>query len=274
MAGSRTSAEVIASNSNPGIKMVRSLQRRKIRQQERAFVVEGMRAVWDVVEAGIAPRAIYVRDDLNIDEMPQLPGSVPIRRVLRGIFDTLTDVAHPQGVLAVVPMLQTPALPEILDSDAPLVLVVDAVRDPGNLGTLLRSAAGAGADHVAIAPETVDPYHPRAVRAAMGAHLRVPFSHRTWDELTEWLERFGVVALADASGDAIYDCVSWLPSAALIVGGEAFGATTAAKRCARMRVAIPLAKDVESLNAGVAGSLLLFEAARQRRGTPAIEKSL
>lgn len=274
MTGSRKSGEVIASNSNPAIKMVRSLQRRKIRQQERAFVVEGVRAVRDVIEAGMVPLSVYIRDDLNIDEMQQLPDSVPVRRVLRAVFDTLTDVPHPQGVLAVVSMLEAPALPETSKDHASLVLVVDAVRDPGNLGTLLRSAAGAGADHVVIAPDTVDPYHPRAVRAAMGAHLRVPFSHRTWEELTERLESYEVVALADASGDAVYDCISWLPSAALIIGGEAFGPTAAAKRCARARVAIPLARGVESLNAGVAGSLLLFEAARQRRGKPATAKSL
>lgn len=265
MTGSRSFGDVIASNSNPGIKAVRSLQRRKIRQQERAFVVEGTRAVHDVLDAGMVPRAVYVRDDFAIDEVTGLPHSVPVRRVLGSVFDTLTDVPHPQGILAVVPMLPEPDLPEPTADNAPLVLIVDAVRDPGNLGTLLRSAAGAGADHAVITPETVDPYHPRAVRAAMGAHARVPFSHRTWDELTENLRGYDIVALADASADADYDRVSWLPSTALIVGGEAFGPTVAAKRIAGMRVAIPLADGVESLNAGVAGSLLLFEAARQRR---------
>ena len=271
MTGSRCLGDVIASNSNPGIKTVRSLQRRKIRQQERAFVVEGMRAVHDVLDAGMVPRAIYVRDNFTLDEVAWLRHSVPVRRVLGPVFDTLTDVPHPQGILAVVPMLEEPDFPGPTADYAPMVLIVDAVRDPGNLGTLLRSAAGAGADHVVITPETVDPYHPRAVRAAMGAHARVPFSHRTWDELTESLRRYDIVALADASADADYDRVSWLPSVALIVGGEAFGPTVAAKGLAGMRVAIPLACGVESLNAGVAGSLLLFEVARQRRAGSASE---
>jgi len=188
-----------------------------------------------------------------------------MRRVAGKLFDTLTDVPHPQGILAVVPMPDEPALPEPDETFQPLILIVDGVRDPGNLGTLLRSAAGAGADHVVIAPETVDPYHPRAVRAAMGAHFRVSFSHRSWPELAPILRMYGLIGLADADGDAVYDRVRWTSSSAIVIGGEAFGASADARREATERISIPLARGVESLNAGVAGSLLLFEAARQRR---------
>lgn len=256
-------ADVIASPANPGIKTIRSLQRRKIRQQERAFVVEGVRAVNDVLAAGIVPGALYLRADMDERQLERLPEGVAVRRVAAGLFDELSDTAHPQGVLAVVPMLEDRALPDT--SIAPIVMILDRVRDPGNLGTLLRSAAGAGMDHVVIAPECVDPYHPRAVRAAMGAHYRVPFSHRSWDELDRYLVNFDLVALADADGDAEYDMVDWASTAAMIVGGEAFGPSTRARDAAASRVCIPLANGVESLNAAVAGSLLAFEAARQRR---------
>ena len=269
MRGINSSGDVIASNSNPGIRLIRSLQRRKIRQQERAFVVEGVRAVGDVIRGGQVPRAVFIRDDFAPDVMLDLPRNVPIRRVIAPMFNGLTDVPHPQGILAVVPMPDESSLPDISGESAPLLLIVDGVRDPGNLGTLLRSAAGAGANHVVIAPETVDPYHPRTVRAAMGAHVRVPLSHRKWDELVTSLKQYDMVALADASGEAEYDRVSWLASTALIVGGEAFGPTAPARGCATTRVAIPMAGGVESLNAGVAGSLLLFEAARQRRANHA-----
>lgn len=271
MSGIHSTRDVIASNSNPGIKLIRSLQRRKIRLQERAFIVEGVRAVRDVILAEMIPRVVYIRDDFDLDLVPHLLDDVPLRRVIAPVFDSLTDVPHPQGILAVVPMPAESNLPEASSGRAPLLLIVDAVRDPGNLGTLLRSAAGAGSDHVVITPETVDPYHPRAVRAAMGAHVRVALSHRDWDELATSLKRYDVVALADASGETEYDRLSWLGSAALIVGSEAFGPTASARRCATTRVAIPLAGGVESLNAGVAGSLLLFEAARQRRANDALE---
>lgn len=256
-------ADIIASSSNPGIKMVRSLQRRKYRQQERAFIVEGVRAVQDVLAAGVTPQVVYIREDIDPHMVADIPERVPVRRVTVRLFDELTDTAHPQGMLAVVPMLDETTLPDV-DSN-PLVMILDGVRDPGNMGTLVRSAAGAGVGHLVIGPECVDVYHPRAVRAAMGAHFRIPFSHLAWDDLAPYLANFDVVALADAHGEAEYDIVVWTSSAAMIVGGEAFGPSSRAYDSATLRVSIPLTNGVESLNAGVAGSLLAFEAARQRR---------
>lgn len=257
--------DVIASPANPVIKHVRALQRRKIRQQERAFVVEGVRAVDDILAAGMGPRLILVREDLDPADIPTAPDGTVIRIVERRIFDDLTEVPHPQGILAIVPMLESPSLPDADRQPAPLVIVADGIRDPGNLGTLLRSAAGAGVDHVVIGPESVDPYHPRAVRAAMGAHVRVPFSLQSWESMAAILRKYGVVAVGDADGDTDYDAVDWRQPAVIIVGGEAFGPTAEAWDLATTLVQIPLAGDVESLNAGVAGSLLMFEAARQRR---------
>ena len=255
-------ADVIASSSNPGIKMVRSLQRRKYRQQERAFIVEGVRAVNDLLSTGVTPTGLYIREDVD-ETVLALPDHVPVRRVRAQLFDSLTDTVHPQGLLAVVPMLEAASLPDV--ATRPVIMILDGVRDPGNMGTLFRSAAGAGLHHLVIGPECVDPYHPRAVRAAMGAHLRIPFSGHGWDELAPYLANFDLVALADAHGDAEYDIVGWTSSAAMIVGGEAFGPSSRAYQSATLRVSIPLANGVESLNAGVAGSLLAFETARQRR---------
>jgi len=263
MSESRLTGEVIASPANKGIKVIRSLQRRKGRQQERAFVVEGVRAVEDILRAGVQPRALYVREDFSIAEIPDADAS--LHRVARSLFNTLTDVPHPQGILAIVPFLDEPAIPVPDDDSSPLILIIDGVRDPGNMGTLFRSAAGAGVDHIVIGPESVDPYHPKAVRAAMGAHVRVPFSRREWPDLADNLARYAIVALADASGEANYDDVDWTGPSALIVGGEAFGPSSGAWQAANLHVSIPLASGVESLNAGVAGSLLLFEAVRQRR---------
>lgn len=245
--------------------MIRALQRRKTRQQERAFVVEGLRAVEDVLLAGMAPRAVYVRADYPHDRLPMLPQEVIPRVVERKLFDSLTDLPHPQGILAIVPMLDEPEIPVPSRDFAPIVLLIDGVRDPGNLGTLLRSAAGAGADHVVIGPESVDPYHPRAVRAAMGAHARQPFSRRSWEALRPVLEAYSLIALADASGEQDYDLVDWTCPSVIVVGGEAFGPTGEAWDQSTTGVRIPLDGGIESLNAGVAGSLLLFEASRQRR---------
>lgn len=247
--------------TNPVIKRIRSLQRRKFRQQERAFVVEGVRAVEDVFAAGIQPLSVVLRDDS--DFLVPEPFHASVRRVSAQVFDSLTDTAHPQGVLAVVPMLDDADLPPV--QNAPFVVVLDGVRDPGNMGTLFRSAAGAGVDHLVIGPESVDPYHPKSVRAGMGAHLRVPFSQRDLEQISDYLRDFDTIALADAGGNALYHSVNWHSASVLIIGGEAFGPSSSAREAANVIVSIPLANGVESLNAGVAGSLLMFEAARQRR---------
>lgn len=270
MSESRAFGEVIASSSNPGIKTIRSLQRRKIRLQERAYVVEGLRAVDDALSAGIKPNAVYIREDLDRALIPDIASDVPVRLVLPRLFNTLTELPHPQGILAILPIPDEQEIPQPSNTCTPFVLVIDGVRDPGNLGTLLRSAAAAGVDHVVIGPESVDPYHPRAVRAAMGAHLRVPFSHSRWETLSGILAGFDIVALADAEGEVRYDHLPWTGAAALIVGSEAFGPSSFAWDASSVRVSIPLARGVESLNAGVAGSLLVFEAARQRRNADSV----
>lgn len=229
--------------------------------QERAFVVEGVRAVEDVLAAGVEPYALYVSVDSDFAAPEGL--EAPVRYVSHDVFRQLTDVAHPQGVLAVVPMLDEPPLPEVASS--PLVVVLDGVKDPGNMGTLFRSAAGAGVDHLVIGADCVDPYNPKVVRSAMGAHFRVPFSRHDIGELRDWIEDFPVVALADAGGNALYDSVRWYEASVMVIGSEAFGPSNDARQIANAIVSIPLLNGVESLNAGVAGSLMMFEAARQRR---------
>lgn len=252
---------MLTSMTNPVIKRIRSLQQRKFRQLERAFVVEGVRAVEDVLAAGIEPLSVVLRAD-SAFQVPDIIDT-SIHRVSVRVFESLTDVAHPQGVLAVVPMLDAPELPDIATN--PFVVILDGVRDPGNMGTLFRSAAGAGVNHIIIGPECVDPYNPKSVRAGMGSHLRIPFSHHEFDEISDYLRDFPVKALADAGGNALYDSVNWHAASALIIGGEAFGPSSDGRAVANVIVSIPLANGVESLNAGVAGSLLMFEAARQRR---------
>ena len=261
--------EIIRSAANPLVKRIRSLQRRKARYQERAFVVEGFRAVRDVLAAGVRPQVVVFREgdeDAGVIDLLRQAG-LSWRLVEARLFDTLTDLPHPQGILAVVPMPErdeSPA-PSTVRDQAPLTLVLDGIRDPGNLGTLFRSAAGAGVDRIYLTPETVDPYHPRAVRAAMGAHFRIVFAQISETAISDVLLSANVVGRAEAEGDLDYDAVDWTDSAVIIIGGEAFGASSLVRELSPLKVRIPLASDVESLNAAVAGSLLVFEAARQRR---------
>jgi RNA methyltransferase, TrmH family len=184
---------------------------------------------------------------------------IPVFTITPEVLAAVTETVTPQGIVAVV------HIPQLTPPDPPgLVLVLDQVREPGNAGTLLRSAAAAGVDLVLFAPETVDPYNDKVLRAAMGAHFRLPIQiYQQWQEIITTLDRRACYA-ADAAGEVAYDQVDWTEPAAIIIGGEASGPSAEAQQLAT-RVAIPMHRQTESLNAAVAGSVILFEAARQRR---------
>jgi TrmH family RNA methyltransferase len=254
--------EVISSPANPVIAYVRSLSRRDRRAAERAFVVEGVRAVTDALEAGAVPRLVLLRHgDERVADLP-LPAGSRTRLIERRLFERLSEVQTPQGILAVFPI---PDLRPDLAVTAPLVLVVDRLRDPGNVGTLLRAAAGAGVQAVYLTAETVDPWNAKVVRAGMGAHFRVPLLPLDDAARDKLGERLPLRAVARADAPRTYDDVDWTGPAALIVGGEAEGVSEALSAWSSQAVSIPLVGGVESLNAAVAGSVILFEAARQRR---------
>ena len=257
------STEVITSPGNPTIVLVRSLARRDRRVAERAFVVEGVRAVQDALETGAVPRLLLVRQGEH-ESWRELgpPAQVPARVVERRLFDRLSEVQTPQGILAVFPF---PWLTPDPDDLAPLVLVLDRLRDPGNLGTLLRSAAGAGVNAVYLTPETVDPWNPKAVRAGMGAHFRIPLVPLDTARLDELRQRLPRRVLTSAAATCAYDATDWTGATALVIGGETEGISAQLAEWGTEEVGIPLAHGVESLNAAVAGSVILFEAARQRR---------
>jgi TrmH family RNA methyltransferase len=142
-------------------------------------------------------------------------------------------------------------------------VVADALRDPGNLGTLLRAAAASGADEVLLGPGTVDAYNPKVVRGAMGTHFRLPMATMTWPAIASHLNGLSIW-LADVRGAVPYTKVDWTEPCALIVGGEAEGASPEAEELATGRISIPMQHGIESLNAAVAAAVILFEAQRQR----------
>lgn len=189
--------------------------------------------------------------------------NIEIRVVDASVFDALSTVERAQGIIAVISMDALPE-PQALGPTS-LVLIVDRLRDPGNLGTLLRSAAAGGVSEVMLTPTSVDPLNPKCVRASMGALWRLPVASRTFADISRRIQDVATVALADALGDTMYTDVDWSGPSVIIVGGEAEGAAAASAAMATLTVRIPLVAGIESLNAGVAGSLLIFEAARQRR---------
>jgi TrmH family RNA methyltransferase len=253
---------MITSAQNERVKYVRSLVRRRTRQREGRFVVEGTRLVEEVARVGVRPALLLYTQAWSDTPAGQqllsslLPAEEGNWLVNEAVMTACSDTVTPQGVLAVVPFVNLPPRPG-------LALVLDRLRDPGNLGTILRSAEAAATGQVILAPGTVDLYNPKVVRAAMGAHFRLPVVALEWPAIGEQMVGWNVW-LAAASGQIAYYAVDWTGPSALIVGGEAGGAGPEASRLARGSIRIPMAGGTESLNAAMAATVILFEAARQR----------
>ncbi len=187
-------------------------------------------------------------------------------------IEAASQTLHPQGIVAAFHFVEWPDPPAPIEM--PLTLICDDVQDPGNLGTLLRTAEAAGVSSVWLTPRSVDFYNPKVVRSAMGAHFRLPiYADRSLEQIRADLAKIGVAAeciyAAEADAQVSYDQINWARPAALIVSNEAHGITPEARSLAAngALLTIPMAGGTESLNAAMAGAIILFEAARQRRNT-------
>ncbi len=255
---------MITSTTNERVKLVKALFQRKTRQEKGLFVVEGVRLAEETFRANVQPDYVFYTAELaerGQELVRRWHGSgVVCLEVTPGVMRVCTDTETPSGLLAVLPFV-----PQHLIQQPALSVVADGLRDPGNLGTLLRTAAAAGVDEVLLGPGTVDVYNPKVVRAAMGAHFRISIISLTWQSIAKRLAGMQVW-LADSKGERTYTELDWTVPSALLIGGEAEGASPEANGLASGRVRIPLGNEVESLNAAVAAAVILFEAARQRAG--------
>lgn len=249
--------EFITSESNSQIKLLKALRdRKRIRHEERLFIVEGPRFVEDALVFA-TPRLLvlsesraqhYGGDDAGISTIV-VPDS---------LFAKVSDTTTPQGVLAVFSIPEVP--PSIGTPD--LIVVADGIQDPGNLGTLIRSAAALGATSVICAKGTVDPWTPKVVRGAASSLFQISIG--TGVDLAVELGQVPV-RVADTAAPLAIDHVDWTVGCAIVVGGEGSGVVSDLTGLNVQPVSIPQARPVESLNAGVAGSIVLYEASRQRR---------
>lgn len=259
---------VITSPRNPQVKFARALNRRQIRYQERAFFVEGVRAVEDALASGAVPLTLFFIEGTPDPRVHALASTAAesgtqVFPSTEAVLHQITETEHPQGIAAIFPMPDLEIV--VTPGTKPLVVVADTIRDPGNLGTLIRSALGSGANALFVTPGTVDPFNPKVVRAGMGAHFRLPFRSYSWEELANVVPEFGQQIGADSTASITYDSIDWTQASTLIVGNETAGLSSEARELASGFASIPLLGGLESLNAGIAGSVILFEAARQRR---------
>jgi TrmH family RNA methyltransferase len=257
---------MITSPHNPKLKLIRALQgRAKERREAGAFVVDGVRLVEDAVNGNwkfrfaLFDETISERGRLNVERLTL--NGVDVEEVSANLMKSLSETETPQGILAVLELTQLP-----ITNYPDFILIPDQIRDPGNLGTLLRTAAAAGVQAVLLPPETTDAFAPKVVRSGMGAHFRLPIRSLNWEEVEQVVRSAGLqVFLADMDGQSCWETDLRQP-VALVIGGEADGASESARKLANhaKRISIPMSANVESLNAGVAGSILMFEVVRQR----------
>lgn len=258
---------MITSTSNPRIKDARKLREKRHRISSARLLVEGVRLINDALLSGARPDEVFYAPELVADQTGATTLLVGLEQTgvlcwpcTSSVLRTLTETVTPQGIVAVLPL---PVLP--LPDRPTLTLLLDQVREPGNAGTLLRAAEAAGVERALFAPETVDPFNDKVMRAGMGAHFRLPLGVlANWDELYQFCKPETPLYVAAPKAHLSYDEVDWRNPAVLVIGGEATGASPTVRALATP-IAIPMQGAVESLNAAIAGAVILFEAARQRR---------
>ena len=253
---------MITSSQNTKIKLIRALlSRAKERRQENAFVAEGVRLLEEAETRDWRFRFVLYSDSLSERGKSQVERlrarGVEVETISDGLMKSLSETETPQGILAVIELSPFP-----IPTSPDFILIPDQIRDPGNLGTLLRTAAATGVQAVLIPPETTDAFAPKVVRSGMGAQFRLPIHTVSWEEIREKTKGLQLY-LADMDGASCWEADLRQPLS-LIVGGEAQGASDEARRSAMQKISIPMSGDIESLNAGVAGSVLMFEVVRQR----------
>lgn len=261
---------VITSCDNRQVKIARSLRRRKGRQSEGAYLVEGVRATLDTLRSTVPAQRIFLSDEmLGAERAVELwdaaeESETEAIEVSVEVLRSLAQSESPQGVVAVIAKPQL-GLSDIEPGEQPLILIAHEVRDPGNLGTMIRTAHAAGCQAVVISGDSVDPYNEKCVRASTASLAQVPVVDGA--ELAEacaWAQGAGMhlVATTPWAKKTCYE-TDLTVSAGVLVGGEARGLGDLVK-FADESVAIPMPGGAQSLNVAVATGVLLFEAVRQR----------
>lgn len=261
----------LTSKDNRVLKQVRSLSKRKYREVYQQFVLEGKKAVAEVLAFGVNPQFLVVADsfvakpdwDPILDKA--MERNVTIYQVTDALFAGLAQTEEPQGILIVVGK-QECRWEDLIFQTKPFWVVIDGLQDPGNLGTIVRTAAAVNVDGLILTTETVDAYNPKTLRATMGAVLRTRLMQKVPppDVIRRCRERGLPVVVADPRGAIPYYQWDFTQGMALVVGNESKGPSPIFCENAAAKVAIPMPGQIDSLNAGVAASILMFERVRQQ----------
>ena len=261
---------MITSTSNARVKRLVNLKKKKkARDEERVFLVEGIRMFREVptdqLEEVYVSESFYKKEKDTVEAVLQGTGIRP-EELSDTVYAYASDTKTPQGVLCVVRQMEYP-LEKVITGQCPMIMVLEHLQDPGNLGTILRTAEGAGVTGIVMDRECVDIYNPKTIRSTMGSIYRMPFCYvEDLKAAIGSLKEAGIgVYAAHLDGRHDYDEEDYGRPCAFLIGNEVNGLSQETAELADIYIKIPMEGQVESLNAAIAASVLMFEAGRQRR---------
>ena len=255
---------MITSTSNAQVKALSKLiKNARARRQQQVYIVEGIRMFRETPEDRI--EKIYASESF-VKEHETLLAGKDWEMLSDSVFASVSDTKTPQGVLCLVKMREN-RLEDMLQQKNGLWLILENVQDPGNLGTIFRTAEAAGATGILLSSDSVDVYNPKVIRSTMGAVFRMPFFYvKDLPAAVKSLSGQGIrTYAAHLNGKNVYDEEDYTEGCAFLIGNEGNGLRDEVSECADCLIRIPMCGKAESLNAAVAAAVLMFEAGRQRR---------
>ncbi|NLI91233.1 MAG: RNA methyltransferase [Peptococcaceae bacterium] len=272
---------MITSVHNEQVKYVTSLHHNKGRKESGEYLIEGKRFVYEALTREAPVKKIYFvssmklpnQEIFNQETTADIPGlvdrasslGIPVEEVSETVLKKMSTTEEPQGILGIVKKISF-SWQDITAGDNSIMLVIDGIKDPGNLGTILRTALAADVKHIILTKGTVDLYNPKVLRSSMGAIFsQAILSEKTPEEVVDFcLQRHIMLAVSTMEGDSIFkENIRDHDPLALIIGNEAFGPSEYFLKKAAKRYSIPMYNNVESLNAAMAAGIFLYELRRQ-----------
>ncbi len=247
--------ETLTSLKNPKVLAWKSLKDKKGREEQQAFLVEGVRMVREALSSSFQVKALLLREDFVPDF--SLPAEIPAYLLPAHVFQAVCDTKTPQGIAAVLSL-------QAREASGTRLLALDGVQDPGNVGTIIRTADAAGFDGVLFSPDCADLFSPKVLRSTMGSIFRLGFSFpQSLPEALTNLKKDGFsVISSQLDGDPFYDRKDVASSYVLIIGNEGNGVSGPVKAVATHRLCLPMRGGAESLNAAVAAGIMMYDLTR------------
>ena len=253
----------ITSKENSVYKFIKSLSQKKVRESNRLFLIEGTRLLEEANRRGTKIKYLIINE--MVKNMPRINQDCQVLRLPNNLFKEVSDTINSQGIIAVIEQIEI-SLADIILGANPLIVVLNGIQDPGNLGTIIRTSAAAGATAVLLTRGTVDLYNPKVIRSTMGSLFQVPIVNGLDDEeAVKWLSHNLInIIVADLDSEEYYYSANLKSSFALVIGNENSGPNEIWRKAAYKQIKIPILGSTESLNAAVAAGIILYDAVRQR----------